>query len=67
MALTHTHTKVRYFDPEMVDELVGTAHKKLAEDFELRRAALDRRTEIAMNARLELLRHTWLLLLDEVP
>lgn len=67
MALTHRHTKVRYFDPEQVDELVGAAHKALAKDFELRRQYLDRRTEIAAEARLELLRWIWLLLLDEVP
>jgi hypothetical protein len=67
VALTHTRTRVRYFDAEQVDELVGNAYKALESDFEERRAHIDRRSQIAMEARLGLLRHTWLVLLDEVP
>lgn len=61
--VTRTHTT--YFNRDQVDELVGAAYRELATDFELRREAMDRRSQIACEARLGLLRNTWLVLLDE--
>ena len=58
---THTH----FFDTEQVDELVGGAYKALAEDLEGRRPHISEELAAAADHRLELLRHTWALLLDE--
>lgn len=43
------------------------AYKALEVDFEQRREHIDRDAQLAMEARLGLLRHTWLVLLDPVP
>ena len=63
--LTSTRTHTRYFDAEQVDELVGGAYKALAEDWERRRPYIDRETQTHGDARLELLRHVWTLLLED--
>jgi hypothetical protein len=63
--MTRTHTN--YFDRDQVNELVGAAFKALEEDWESRRQFIDRATQVAGDARLGLLRHTWLVLLDPVP
>jgi hypothetical protein len=61
--MTHTHTK--FFDSDEVDRLVGGAYKALTVDFEMRRPFIDKHIAQAADHRLELLRHTWALLLDD--
>ena len=64
MRPTHTRTHTHYFDVEQVDALVGGAYQAIAGDWERRRPHIDARTAAAGDHRLELLRHTWALLLD---
>jgi hypothetical protein len=65
MALTSTHTHTTFFNVKQVDELVGGAYKALAEDWERRRMHISKECQMAGDARLELLRHTWTLLLED--
>ncbi len=62
---TYTHTHTRFFDAEQVDELVGGAYRVLAADLEERREHIPESIAAAADHRLELLRHTWALLLDD--
>ncbi len=59
---TRTHTT--FFDREQVDEFVGLAYRALASDLESRRRHIDPQMAARADARLELLRVAWLLLLD---
>ena len=65
--VTYTRTFASCFDRDQVDELVGGAYKALAADLEERRPYIDRDAASAADHRLELLRHSWALLLDAVP
>lgn len=65
MGVTSTRTHTRFFDVDQVDELVGGAYTALAQDWESRRPHIDKRTQVGGDARLEMLRHIWTLLLDE--
>lgn len=67
MAMTSTRTRVFYFGQEDVDRLVGGAYKELAEEFELRKPHMPAEAARAGEARLELLRNVWLLMLEPVP
>jgi hypothetical protein len=64
-ARTYTYTHTRFFDAEQVDELVGGAYAALSSDLERRREHMPKEVADAADHRLELLRHTWALLLDE--
>lgn len=65
MSRTYTHTHTGFFDREQVDELVGGAYKELASDLEQRRPHISEAIAAAADHRLEMLRHTWALLLDD--
>lgn len=65
MSATRTH--VNYFDPEVVDEVVGGAFKTLETDFERRRPHISRKAALAMERRLDVLRAAWALLLEPLP
>lgn len=67
MGLSSTRTFATYFDVEQVNATVGAAYKALASDYERRKEFIDSTTRIAIEARLELLRHTWTLMLDRSP
>lgn len=65
--LTSTRTYATYFDAKRVDELLGAAHSELESDYLRRKDAIDPNTQRAIEARLQTLRATWILLLDRVP
>lgn len=65
MSRTYTHTHTKLFDTEQVDELVGGAYKALASELEGRRPHIPAAMAAAADHRLEMLRHTWALLLDD--
>jgi hypothetical protein len=64
---THTHTYSRLFNPALVDDVVGNAYRALATDLEHRRPNISKEIARAMDARLEILRNAWLLLLESTP
>ena len=62
-----SRTYATLFDTEEVDELVGGAFKKLEGDFLKRRDHMSAASRQACEARLDLLRRTWQILLDKSP
>lgn len=61
---THTSTYTTLFDTEMVDRLLGAAHKELETDYLRRQEYISEKDQRAIEARLQTLRATWILLLD---
>jgi hypothetical protein len=61
---THTSTYTTLFDTETVDRLLGTAHRELESDYLRRQEYVSQKDRIAIEARLQTLRATWILLLD---
>lgn len=64
MNSTHTSTYTTLFDTEMVDRLLGEAHKELETDYLRRKEYISEKDQRAIEARLQTLRATWILLLD---
>lgn len=62
-----TSTYTRLFDAELVDEKVGGAFMELESDFEKRKEFMTDASRKAREARLDLLRQTWQVLLDKSP
>jgi len=62
-----TRTFTTYFAPELVDQHVGQAFKALESDYLRRKEYIDQDVRLAIEARLDLLRRTWQLMLDRVP
>jgi hypothetical protein len=60
-----THTYTTLFDTETVDDKVGGAFKELESDFEKRKEYMSDPNRRACEARLDILRRTWQLLLDK--
>jgi len=61
---TSTRTHVQLFDSGMVDESVGGAFRTLETDYLKRKDFMSKESQSACEARLDLLRRTWQLLLD---
>lgn len=66
MVHTHTYTYVKYYDADTVDKL-GPVYSELEVDYLRRKDHVSPKVQVAMKARLDLLRNAWLLLLDVVP
>jgi hypothetical protein len=62
--MTHTSTFATLFDAKMVDRLLGEAHRELESDYLKRKEYISERDQRAIEARLQTLRATWMLLLD---
>ncbi len=64
MALTSTRTFTTYFDFDDVDRLVGGAHRELEAEYERRKQYIDKRAQHEIEARLQMLRAVWVLMLE---
>jgi len=62
--ITHTSTYTTLFDTEMVDRLLGEAHRELESDYLRRQEYISQKDRTAIEARLQTLRAAWILLLD---
>jgi len=67
MALTHTRTHTNYWDHEEVDEKIGGAFRHFESDYLDRQAYIPKEVQVAMEARLNVLRSAWALMLEPVP
>ncbi len=59
-----THTYTTLFDTEKVDELCGALHRELEVDYLKRKEYISKKDQRAIEARLQTIRATWILLLD---
>jgi hypothetical protein len=62
--MTYTSTYTTLFDTETVDRLLGAVHRELESDYLRRQEHVSQRDRTAIEARLQTLRATWILLLD---
>lgn len=62
---THTYTHAHLFDHEQVDATVGKAYRELESEYLRRKEHIPQVIQRSIEARLELLRHTWLLMLED--
>lgn len=53
------------FDPEQVDATVGSAYRTLEVEYLKRKDAIPQEQQRSIEARLEILRHVWLLMLED--
>jgi hypothetical protein len=66
-AMTFTRTHTTYFDTKLVDEVMREAYAKLESSYLERKEHITPRARVAIEARLDLLRSTWTVLLDRNP
>lgn len=62
-----TRTFTTYFNTKTVDRLLGEAHRELESDYLERKEFISPQHQLAIEARLQTLRATWMLLLEKVP